>query len=594
MDVILINGIGFSEDNVVPQLGLLSLKNVLSARYEVEIISFDRLNRSGILPYNDSIDLNIDNFVLYLLELDCGIIGFYTICNTYPLSIELAKRIKSKRHDINIIFGGPQASLTAEQTLKAYPFVDVVAVGEGEKYIMSLIDQIYGKKAYEKVSNIFYRDKDGTIIQNDLQSPITGEELSRYTVLNIEEYEKLRNLDKKDFIQNIEAGRGCPYGCTFCSTSIFWGRNFRVKLIDSLLNELDFFYNKYGIKKFRLEHDLFTANKKYVLEFCEKLSNKYSDLTWGCSSRIDILDDVLMKALKDSGCTSIYIGFETGSQAMQRNLNKNIQVESSDRKLLNLHNYGFDLTISFIYGFPEEKEPDLKDTIRLIEFLYCNNIGKIQLHKFIPLPVTIETDKVIDELFFDTSDIDISIFQQAHFDDCLYDIIKNNKEIHSCFYTFPSDLRTEYKHLDVLITCFSLSFNMFKLSIKYLILNVGILQVYRNCKFLIEECYLKMQSQTLTTSFTEKTTNQYLFELFFSIVEFKAKELNSPSFKEIQAYEKDLYTFTYLSEEEVNLKEYNVDIFGAIKEYHIPIWNEKKNIIKFVRRDKRVTISKMK
>ena len=418
--------------------------------------------------------------------------------------------------------------------------------------------------------------------------------MSRYTVLNISEYEKLRNLDRDNFIQNIEAGRGCPYGCTFCSTSIFWGRNFRVKLIDSLLDELEFFYNKYGIKKFRLEHDLFTANKKYVLEFCEKLTSKGINITWGCSSRIDILDEALMKALKVSGCTAIYIGFETGSQIMQRKLNKNIKVDSSDIKLLNLHNYGFDLTISFIYGFPEETELDLKDTIRLIEFLYCNNMGKIQLHKFIPLPVTAETHKVMDKLVLDSSDIDISIFQESHFNNSLYQIIKSNKEIHSCFYTFPSELRSKYKHLDVLITSFSLSFNMFKLSIKYLIINVGLLQIYRDCESLIEECYIKMQSQSLIESFNDKSTNQLLFKLFLSIADYKVKTIESPAFNEIQAYERDLYSFTYQSEDPYNLKEYNVDIFMAIKKYQIPEWNEEKNKVKFVRRDNRVSICRIK
>ena len=86
-------------------------------------------------------------------------------------------------------------------------------------------------------------------------------------------------------------------------------------------------------------------------------------------------------------------------------------------------------------------------------------MGKIQLHKFIPLPVTAETHKVMDKLVLDSSDIDISIFQESHFNNSLYQIIKSNKEIHSCFYTFPSELRSKYKHLDVLITSFSLSFN---------------------------------------------------------------------------------------------------------------------------------------
>lgn len=594
MDVILINGIGFSEDNIVPQLGLLSLKNVLSTKYKVEIISFDCLNKNKQLPYSDIVDENIDNFVSYLLELDCSVIGFYTICNTYPLSIELARRIKLRKEEICILFGGPQVSLTAEQTLKAYPFVDLIAVGEGEKYIMSLINQIKGERAYRKVPGIVYRNFDGVIIKNEPPVPVTGAELSQYTVLNIAEYEKLRNMKRKDFIQNVEAGRGCPYGCTFCSTSIFWGRNFRVKEIDSILFELEYFNKKYGIKRFRLEHDLFTANKKYVLEFCKKLLDKNLNITWGCSSRIDILDENLMKALKSSGCNAIYIGLETGSQAMQRKLNKNIPVDSADIKLLTLHNHGFDLTISFIFGFPEETEEDLNDTIHLMEFLYCNNMGKLQLHKFIPLPVTIETNKVMDKLMFDSTDIDISIYQEAYFNSSLYDIIKENKQIHSCFYTFPSDLRAKYKHLDILITCFSLSFNMFKLSIKYLISNIGILNIYLECKTLIEECYLKMQSQTLTECFASNATNQFLFELFFAIVEYETKKLEAPVFYEILHYEQDLYYFTYHSSEVMTCKEYNIDIFGAIKNYEVPEWNSTKYIIKFIRKDKIVSITKLK
>ena len=163
MDVILINSIGFSEDNVVPQLGLMSLKNVLSTKYKVEIISFDKLNKTKKLPYFDKVDANIESFVSYLLELDCAIIGFYTICNTYPLSIELARRLKLRKKEISIIFGGPQASLTAEQTLKVYPFVDLVAMGEGEIYIMALIDQIKGEREYRKVPNIAYRASNGAI-----------------------------------------------------------------------------------------------------------------------------------------------------------------------------------------------------------------------------------------------------------------------------------------------------------------------------------------------------------------------------------------------------------------------------------------------
>lgn len=150
----------------------------------------------------------------------------------------------------------------------------------------------------------------------------------------------------------------------------------------------------YGIKRFRLEHDLFTANRNYIIQFCHALKKENLDITWGCSSRIDILDEDMMQNLKEAGCNSIYIGFETGSQNMQKKLKKNIRVENADQKLLELYKYGFEVTVSFIYGFEEESEEDFVKTLQLIESLYCHNISKVQLHKFMPLPSTEETLKV--------------------------------------------------------------------------------------------------------------------------------------------------------------------------------------------------------
>lgn len=522
--------------------------------------------------------------------MHCPIIGFYTICNTYPLTIAVAKEVKKINPLISIIFGGPQASLTAKETLQTYNFVDVISVGEGEKTICNLVDQITNNKSLHVVQGIVFRDEDGTVVQTDSPPLISGKELSDYTVFDIDEYNGFRDGKSNHFIHSIEAGRGCPYGCSFCSTSLFWGRTFRVKDINNIINELRFFNSKYGIVKFRLEHDLFTANKTYVSDFCRKLKASNLNIIWGCSSRIDILDLDLIHTLKSSKCNAIYIGFESGSQRMQRILNKNIPVEQAHERLLQLHQNGFDLTISFIYGFPEEDESDFFKTVQLLEFLYCNGMGKLQLHKFIPLPVTEETGKVKDILKLDHTDIDISIFRSSHFCNSLSEIIEKSPSIHSCFYTFPSVLRDKYKHMDILITCISLSYNMFKLSIKFLIEKYGLINIYLTNEEKINKCFQNMQSETILTSFSESADNQFLFQLALSIV---ADTISNESFifSNIAQYEKDLYQFTYFSKVNICHHTYSVDIFEAVKSQTIPI-APLKTTIKFTRENNIVSISR--
>ena len=424
MDLVLINGVNFSEDNAPPQLGLVSLKKVLESKFSVDIINFDSLYANNQFVYTDNIDDNLERMASYICALNPKIAGFYTICNTYPFAIFLAKKIKEFSPEIVTIFGGPQVTLTAEITLKRYFFVDIVARGEGENYISELVSSVLNHSPLSNVKGIAYRGENGNICFNEMAPVIPGEELKNYTLLDMKNPIKI----SPSAAYSVEAGRGCPYCCSFCSTSIFWGRNFRIKPIDDILYEIQYLNKTYGIKKFRLEHDLFTADKKYIISFCQTLQKKGLDVSWGCSSRIDVLDEEMMKQLKSAGCDSIYIGFETGSKKMQKRIKKNLSIENADKKLLKLHNYGFDLTVSFIYGFKEEEETDFLETISLIEKLYYNNIYKIQLHKFMPLPNTEETAKVFSDLHKDFSDVDISIYQKSRFNNEIENIIFGQKK----------------------------------------------------------------------------------------------------------------------------------------------------------------------
>lgn len=157
MDIVLINGVNFSEDNTEPQLGLIALKKVLNETFNVDIINFDTLYNQKKFFYTDDVNENIQEMAEYICRLNPRIASFYTICNTYPITILLAEKIKEINSEITVVFGGPQATLTSKETLENYPFVDIVARGEGETYITELVSAILKKSSLATVKGVAYR-----------------------------------------------------------------------------------------------------------------------------------------------------------------------------------------------------------------------------------------------------------------------------------------------------------------------------------------------------------------------------------------------------------------------------------------------------
>lgn len=75
----------------------------------------------------------------YILEKHAKIISFYTMCNSYPITLKLAQYIKSLNSDIKILLGGPQATFTSEATLKMFNFIDAIGLEEGENTIIPIV-----------------------------------------------------------------------------------------------------------------------------------------------------------------------------------------------------------------------------------------------------------------------------------------------------------------------------------------------------------------------------------------------------------------------------------------------------------------------
>ena len=285
MDILLIDSINFNDTNKIPQMGLESLYTILSRKFEVKIIDFDLLHHKKEFVYSNDMDEDIERMVDYLIEINPKVYSFYTISNSYPITVLVAQKISQKKKDAKIVFGGPQATMTVDETMTFFPFVKAIGMGEGELYIEQMMRTIIEDGDLSKVEGVAYR-KGNKIVKNTMPRLLTSEELNDISFLD---FELKSDYEDEGKVVSIEAGRGCPCGCSFCSTTLFWHKNFRLRDINVIVKEIERLHKEYGVKHVDLQHDHFTVNKKLLDEFCKKLIELDLEVTWGCSSRIDNL-----------------------------------------------------------------------------------------------------------------------------------------------------------------------------------------------------------------------------------------------------------------------------------------------------------------
>lgn len=439
----------FSEDFVVP-IGQLSLASLINAKISwatARVIDLNYAFSSKTLHRSSNLKTMIAESAQYIAEdTTPDLISLYTMCNTHHYAILLAYEIKRIHPECTVCLAGPQASIVAKETLENYPLIDFVAIGEGELTIEGILQGVKTKD-YSECKGIAYRENGNVIVSpnEDLIQNLDELPLLDYKLLNFVPHD----------IISIEVGRGCPYSCTFCTTNDFWKRKYRIKSPQRIFSELSYLYYEFGIKKFGFEHDLFLINKRSVVELCNLIKESDLKIRWGCSSRLDCIDEELISIMAEAGCYSIFFGIETGSLAMQKTIHKNLNLSLIGPLISQLKKYNIAPIFSFIYGFPEEKISDIEDTLNLMYFLYeqyrINFFGgdaTVQLHKLMFLPGTPITNKYINDLIplsFLRTDIQAS---ETHWNDSYTLEMLRNKKIFPQFYGLAHIEQTELAVLD--------------------------------------------------------------------------------------------------------------------------------------------------
>lgn len=333
MSVILINpgqpkNEQFSQVEKLPPLGLA----YLAAMLERNKIPTD---------IHDNYLLEWDLPSLLNLVKDYDVVGITSLTANSLVAIELADAIKHIYPQKFLLCGGPHPTLFSEQMIEHF---DCVVRGEGEKTIVEVVkDRTKGIVTGERTINL-----------DDLPFPARHKlPLTKYPMRN--EFLKAKR------VFNVNTSRGCPFNCSFCSVKIIWGREYRAFSPSRVAQEIMYLMTEYDATGIYFREDNFTYDRKRVEEICSKI--KHFDLEWLCESRVEHLDEPLVKTMYDAGCRGMWFGVESGSERVLKLMHKGINKERAIETFKLCKKYGIKTGASFIVGLPFETKGDLYDTL---------------------------------------------------------------------------------------------------------------------------------------------------------------------------------------------------------------------------------------
>ncbi|MCK5043457.1 cobalamin-dependent protein [Candidatus Pacearchaeota archaeon] len=289
------------------------------------------------------------------------LVGMQTYCTTLNKVYKIAENLKNIT-DAKIVLGGPQATLEPSKAI-SNKYVDFVIYGEGEKTIIELLSALK-KGNFSKVLGLVYKTKEKIktnpprpLIQNLDEIPLPARHL-----FPMEKYHSSANLRGKKTL-NIMTSRGCPYRCAYCAGSLIFGKNHRFHSSERVIEEMKLLKEKYGADSIQFFDETFTVNRKRVIELCDKMIEAKLGLEWSCFTRVNLVDEELLKKMKQAGCYLIFYGLESGVQRLLDLIKKDITLEQSEKAMKMTHEAGIETWVSFMLNLPSATKKEEEQTI---------------------------------------------------------------------------------------------------------------------------------------------------------------------------------------------------------------------------------------
>ena len=304
-----------------------------------------------------------------------AVVGFSVLHANRHSAMDGVAAVKALNPDIATVFGGPAATFSSDLFLKQCPGLDFIVQGEGERIFLQLVRSLKEKTATFKrrsVLNGGHRQCSSTLTSDgsfNEKAQCFGHEGCHWNPSEplISDLDSLPHPAAYFDFQHLSLSRGCPGKCRFCGSPDFWGRGkVRFHSTQWFVDELELL-TKRGRTHFFISDDTFTMSKKRVLAVCHEIKKRQLNITWQAISRVDFVDDEILKTMRLAGCIQISFGVESGSETIRKALGKPFKNEKIIHAFQRTVAHGILPRAYFIYGSPGETKKSIEQSVGLIQ-----------------------------------------------------------------------------------------------------------------------------------------------------------------------------------------------------------------------------------
>jgi len=342
-----------TEEMMFPSLGIAYLTSVLNKNgHEAEL-------RDGAKETHE-------NLIKETRKFNPDVVGLVMNTTNRFKVLNLAKEIKEKL-GIKVMLGGPHPTLMTQQLLENYNYIDYIIRNEGEFSTLNLMNALEKNKDFKNIKGLSYK-KGGEIINNPREAPIMNLDklpFPDYQFFNLKNYAKQPEHLKefKDYHQgSVISSRGCPFRCTFCSASYFWGHKIRFRSVQSMIDEIKYQHNNFGIKFIMFNDDNFTSDRQRAIKFCEafKKEGLHKEIMWQCRAEVNMMNHELISKMKEAGCDMIEFGIEDASEEGLKAFQKSHTLQQVRDAFKLTNKLDVRTRAYFIIGGPHESKENIK------------------------------------------------------------------------------------------------------------------------------------------------------------------------------------------------------------------------------------------
>jgi radical SAM superfamily enzyme YgiQ (UPF0313 family) len=334
------------------------LKNALPD-LEIEIIDL----RQKTVTDNDIADI--------IKKSAPDIVGISAVSMEANLVHSMIKVVKSVNIEIKVIIGGPYATSLSTRAVTDKN-VYCCVIGEGEATALEVIKLIKEGSTFDlsTIKGIAY-SKDGEYfktLRREYIEDLDSIPMPAYDLIEISDY--FRDFGTHSGFQahreysSIFSSRGCPYKCSYCHD--IFGKKIRYHSAERILDEIKILYNKYGVREIHIEDDSFNINKERV----KKIFNMIIDeglkikISFPNGIRVDHVNEEILDLFTKVGVYKLAYGIETASPNIQKDINKNLDLELAKKNIKLTADRGIVTQAFFMLGFLGETMKELKSTIK--------------------------------------------------------------------------------------------------------------------------------------------------------------------------------------------------------------------------------------